>query len=301
MSRNLAIVLGAAQSRPAVAPPPGACDCHVHVFEPERFPLAPHRTYRPDVATVADLLALQEAVGLSRMVLVQPSPYGSDNACLLGALRKLEGRVRGVAVIDDATPRSVVAELHAAGVRGLRVNLETYGATDPAHAAEAIRAAATRAAEPGWHVQVHAKLALLAAIAATLRELPAPLVIDHFAYASARLGPGQPGFDVLRDLLQNGKAYVKLSAAQRISMQPDCADVAPVAQSLIAANPDRLLWGSDWPHTGEWPGAARHPDRVERFHPVDNGHALDRLWTWTRDADEVHRILVANPARLYDF
>jgi predicted TIM-barrel fold metal-dependent hydrolase len=301
VSRNAAMVLGAAQSRPEVALPPGACDCHVHIFEPERFSLGSHRTYRPDTATVADLLALQEAVGLSRMVLIQPSPYGSDNACLLDGLRKLEGRVRGVAVIDDATPSSVVAELRAAGVRGLRVNLETYGGTDPAHAAEAIRAAASRAAGLGWHVQVHAKLALLAAIAPTLRELPAPLVIDHFAYASAHLGPRQPGFDVLCGLLRSGKAYVKLSAAHRISTQPDGADVAPIAQSLIAANPDRVLWGSDWPHTGEWPGAERHPDRVERFHPVDDGRALDRLRTWTRDADEVHRILVANPARLYDF
>jgi predicted TIM-barrel fold metal-dependent hydrolase len=301
VSRNVAMVLGAAQSRPELALPPGACDCHVHIFEPERFPLASHRTYRPDTATVADLLALQEALGLSRVVLIQPSPYGSDNACLLDALRKLAGRARGVAVIDDKVSPSALAELHAAGVRGLRVNLETHGATDPALAAMAVGAAADRAAGLGWHVQVHAKLALLAAIAPTLRDLPVPLVIDHFAYASAHLGPGQPDFDVLRELLQSGKAYVKVSAAHRISTQPDCADVAPIAQSLIAANPDRVLWGSDWPHTGEWPGAARHPDRVERFHPVDDGHALDRLRTWTRDADEANRILVANPARLYDF
>jgi predicted TIM-barrel fold metal-dependent hydrolase len=301
VSRNGAIVLGAVQSRPEVAPPPGACDCHVHIFEPQRFPLASHRTYRPDTATVADLLALQEAVGLSRVVLIQPSPYGSDNACLLDALRNLNGRARGVAVIDDAVPNATLAELHAAGVRGLRVNLETYGATDPAHAAEAMRAVASRASRLGWHVQVHAKLTLLAAIAPTLEQLPAPLVIDHFAYASARLGPGQPGLDVLFGLLRSGNAYVKLSAAHRISLQPDCADVAPIAQGLIAANQDRVLWGSDWPHTGEWPGAARHPDRVERFHPVDDGQALDRLRTWTRDADEAHRILVANPARLYDF
>jgi predicted TIM-barrel fold metal-dependent hydrolase len=279
-----------------------ACDCHTHVFGPtDRFPFAPGRLYTPGAASVASLLALQQQLKLQRVVIVQPSPYGSDNACTVAALRELGNRARGVAVIDEATSDSQLQAMHAAGVRGVRLNLETGGIADPVFAENQLRWASARVAALGWHLQLYTNLALLAALQGVIRELGHPLVIDHFGGAKAALGTAQPHFDALLTLVQEGRVWVKLSAAHRISNQPDCADAAPIAQALIAANPDRMLWGSDWPHPGAKPGVPRRVDAIEDFNPVDDGRALNRLAAWARDAVTLRKILVDNPAALYQF
>ena len=295
-------ILGVTHSPPGFAVPRGACDCHTHVFGPAaRFPFAPARAYTPGEASVEDLGALQACLGLERVVVVQPSPYGDDNRCTLDALRRLGGRARGVAVLGADTPEAALRRMHAAGVRGARVNLETAGEHDPAAAGRRLRAVAARVAPFGWHVQVYAALPLLAAMGAVLRDLPVPLVVDHYGLARAADGPEQPGLEVLLGLLRDGRAYVKLSAPHRISAAPGMEDAAPIARALAGANPDRAVWGSDWPHPGALPGAARDPGRIERFHSVDDGLALRRLAAWLDDAALLRRVLVDNPARLYGF
>jgi predicted TIM-barrel fold metal-dependent hydrolase len=281
--------------------PGGACDCHVHVFEPDRFPLSSRRTYKPATATIGDLKRFLDRLRLSRVVLVQPSPYHADNRLLIEALGVLGNRARGVAVIDGTMSHADLAALHQAGIRGARVNLESFSEADTGAVAKTLQETAARVADFGWHVQIHARLGLLSAVEATLRSLPTQLVVDHFGYAATALEPDQPHLDALLRLLGEGKAYVKLSAAHRIGPADEGAAAKPVARRLIDANPDHIVWGSDWPHTGVWPNLPRHPDRIEPFHPIDDGLALKRLAHWMADSAELERVLVTNPARLYDF
>ncbi|MCG7391609.1 amidohydrolase family protein [Microvirga sp. ACRRW] len=282
--------------------PAGACDCHVHVFGPyERFPLSPHRVYMPGPAPIEDLIAHQNALGLERVVIVQPSIYGTDNSCMLHALRRLGSQARGIAVVDSGMPEPTLRELHEAGVRGLRVNLETAGVADPEAIAQHIEASAAQAAPFGWHLQVYTDLDIIATLHDRIQALPVPVVFDHFAKARAEKGQHQTGLPALLSLMRSGKAYVKLSAPRRISARPDHADAGEIARTLLKANPERLLWGSDWPHPGAWPGIPRDPNRIEPLHPDDDGLALNRLNTWMGDAALMRQILVDNPARLYGF
>jgi predicted TIM-barrel fold metal-dependent hydrolase len=300
----VSLVLGVTHSAPAFAVPAGTCDCHVHVFGPfERFPLAPDRSYTPGPASVEDLVALHRALRVDRVVIVQASPQGSDNACLVDALQRLEAigrRARGVAVIAAAPTDDKLDTMHRAGVRGVRVNLESAGQHDPVVAVHLLRDAAACVAPLGWHVQTYTTLPVIASLHDVIMSLPTPLVIDHFGLAAAARGTGQAGFDALLSLVKSGQTYVKLSAAHRISELPDCADARIIARALIDAHPGRMLWGTDWPHPGAWPGLPRTREAIERFHPVDDGNALNRLATWV-SADELQRILVDNPDRLYGF
>lgn len=284
-----------------LALPAGACDCHTHVFgTAPRYPFDPDRGYTPAAVTPAALLAQQRALGLDRVVLVQPSPHGADNACLADALAALGAmRARGVAVIDAATTEAELDRLHALGVRGVRINLHTAGRADPGQARALLAAAAARVAPRGWHVQVYTDLAVIAALEAAITALPCPLVVDHFGRSMGAGGLAQPGLDALLRLLGQGVVHVKLSAAHRLSAQPGLADMAPIARAMIAANPDRVLWGSDWPHAGIRPGLP--PDAIHPFNAIDDAAALQRLAGWAGDAAMLARILVANPARLYGF
>jgi predicted TIM-barrel fold metal-dependent hydrolase len=292
------------RSSPSFAVPPNACDCHVHVFGPvSRFPYAASRTYTPADASVEELEQLQSDLHLGRVVLVQPSVYGADNAAHVDAARRLGAKARIVAVIDAKISDAELEALHRAGTRGIRVNLHTAGIDDPSAARRLLRDAAARIAGLGWHVQTYAKLQVIAALRDEMAALPVPLVIDHFGGADAKLGPAQAGFDALLDLARSGKAYVKLSAPYRSSVaRPDFADVKPLAQALIDANPDRMVWGSDWPHPG---GSSRTEktslDEIEPFFPEDDGHTLNLLPRWAPDAALRHKILVDNPARLYGY
>jgi len=300
----MAAIRGVTHAVPAFDVPAGACDSHVHVFGPyDRFPLWDGRRYTPGPASVEDLLALQRALRLSRVVVVQASPQGTDNACLVDALQRLSAggsAARGVAVIDDATTDRELEAMHEAGVRGVRVNLESAGTYDPGVARRLLEQAAARAGRLGWHVQTYTTLPVLVSVADTIRALPAPLVIDHFGRPTAARGVDQPGFDVLLALVREGSAWVKLSGGYRISEHPDWADAAPFARALAEANPDRILWGTDWPHPGGG-GGTRSPDVLEPFFPIDDGRALNRLAEWIDDPARRRRILVDNPARLYDF
>lgn len=292
-------ILGVVHTPLGFAVPRNACDCHVHVFGPAgKFPYSPKRLYTPGDASIEDLDALHRALHIERVVVVHPSPYGTDNSCTVDAVRRFGPRARGVAVIDGTTSDAMLADMHAAGIRGVRVNLETYGESDPVVAGRLLQQAAARVAPLGWHVQTFTNLAILAALHDVIMALPATLVVDHFGRPQAAQGIAQAGFDALLALLGSSKIYVKISAPYRVSHVPHYPDAAPLARAMIAANPDRILWGSDWPH----PGGTRHdPAKIEPFRPEDDGAALNRFAGWTASAAQLQKILVDNPARLYQF
>lgn len=284
--------------------PRGGCDCHVHVVgDPLRFPMAIGRVYTPPPASADALLDLQRALRLDRVIIVQPSFYGTDNAAILDAIRQLgPGRARGVAVIDETMPPGSLEAMRTAGVRGIRVNLETAGEVDPALAARRLGTAIGQAQARGWHIQLYTRLSVIASMAGEFAGSPVPLVFDHFAGAQGAMGPAQPGFDALLTLVRSGKAYVKISGAYRASKAaPTYDDVAPLAKALVAANPDRVLWGSDWPHTDPTRLPDRVPTDVTPFLSIDDGMMLNQLSRWVPDAALRRKILVDNPGRLYGF
>ncbi len=281
--------------------PAGSCDCHTHVFlDTGEFPLWPARRYTPPLASIEALAAWHDRLGLQRVVIVQPSVYGPDNSSTLHALRVLGAqRARGVAVIDDDTTEDELDTLHAAGVRGVRVNLEVHGESDAARSAAQTVRTAERVASRGWHVQMYASLPLLAACSPTLAALPVPVVLDHFAGADTRRDADHAGIAQVLKLVESGKAYVKLSAPYRCSSQADYRELKPLARMLIRANPDRMLWGSDWPHPR--PDSTPDAQGIHAPHVVDLAFVLEQLRDWAGDDSTLHKILVDNPARAYAF
>ena len=283
--------------------PAGACDTHTHVFgDPQRFPFAAARAYTPEPASIAEMRALHGALHTQRVVIVHPSVYGTDNSCTLDGMKQLGAIVRGIAVIDEKTPESALDEMDRAGMRGIRVNLETSGQSDPAVARQRFQEAVDRIKRrTKWHIQVYTRLSVIEAIKEQVRAAPMPVVFDHFGGAQAALGVSQPGFDTLLNLVRTGKAYVKISAPYRSStMPPDYADVAPLAKALIAANSQRILWGSDWPHPAS-PVAHRPVTEVTPLWQVDDGRIFNQLPIWAPDEKVRKTILVENPAKLYGF
>ena len=283
------------------AMPKNACDCHVHIFgDPRRFPFSASRTYTPEGASVNELQELHRTLHIERVVIVQPSVYGTDNSCTLDALKQIGKRARGIAVIDDQTSRKALDEMDRAGIRGVRINLGTTGQNDPVVARQRLRAALEQIKGRDWHIQMYMKLALITDLSEQIDAAPAPIVFDHFGGAQGALGVEQPGFNTLLSLIRSGKVYVKISGAYRASTQgPNYADVAPLAHALIAANPKQILWGSDWPHPQTV--ARSKPTDISPLLPIDDGRLLNLLALWVPDAALRKTILVDNPAKLYGF
>lgn len=284
--------------------PRGACDCHVHIQDPAKFPYVANRVYTPPPASVEELEGLQRALKLERVVVVQPSIYGTDNACTLDAVRRLGARARAVVVIGEQTSRSELQEMNGIGARGVRLNLETStaGAFDPGRAKALLDRVAEQISGLNWHVQFYTRPSIIAGLKDHLAHAPFPVVFDHFARAAAQQGPGQPGFDAVLDLVKAGRAYVKISGAYRVSERaPDYADATPLAQALVAANPDRIIWGTDWPHPNSDFGRGKPLTEIAPPFPIDDGLLLNQLAQWVPDAAVRRKILVDNPARLYGF
>jgi len=281
-------------SRPKVAPPPDACDTHAHVFGPAaRFPYADDRSYTPPDAPLEKYLGMLDAIGFARGVLVQGSAHGRDNSAMLDAPARRPDRLRGVAVADaDVTPVTL-REWHRLGVRALRFNhffrdgqLHYRGGV-PLSAAQTL---APVMAELGWHLQLWIDVKDLPETIPVLRSFGLPVVIDHMGRTDARAGTATAGFQSLLRALSDGWCWAKLSGAHRLSRDaPDYPEARPFHQALVAANPERLVWGGDWPHP-----------RVEGEMP-DAGHLFELFQAWTPDLPTRHRILVGNPAKLYGF
>jgi predicted TIM-barrel fold metal-dependent hydrolase len=291
----------------------GACDCHTHVFGPAaRYPYATPRHYTPGDASVEEMLALHAELGVERVVIVQPSPYGADNRCTLDAVARLNAggadRARAVVVVDDQATAQTLRAMHAAGARGVRINLETHGSNDVALARAMLQDIAGRVADLGWHVQMFTNPRVIVSLADVIDRLPVPVVLDHHAGIQVADPSHQDKLAALMDLVAGGNAYVKLSAPHRASSMPDRidgrtddghADVKPLAEAFMRCRPDRMVWGTDWPHPGAWPGVKRDPDAIEPFHPIDDAAALQRLRRWIPDAARFAAVLAENPARLY--
>ena len=282
--------------------PAGACDCHTHIHgDTAKYPFFAGRTYTPEPALPEEMAALHKAIRMQRVVIVTPSVYGTDNSATLYGMKARGADARGVAVIDDKTPESELDAMGRAGIRGIRLNLATAGTNDPAVGRQRFQEAAARMKSRMWHIQMNTNLAMIAALKDLVSASPVPVVFDHFGGAQAERGTQQPGFADLVELVRSGKAYVKISAAYRSSKHaPDYGDVAPLAQALIAANADRIVWGTDWPHpNGSQPG--KKPTDLFPFFDIDDARLLNQLPVWAPDAAVRRKILVENPARLYGF
>lgn len=270
-------------------PPAKACDAHCHIFGPgDRFPYAADRAYTPPDAGIDDFEVLQQRLGLSRAVFVQASCHGTDNSAMVDALRRGDGRYAGVAMIDATFSDQQIADLHAAGVRGTRFNFVAHlgGGPDLDDYWRVVRRVATF----GWHVVLHFDAADLPSYTELLAAMPTPYVIDHMARVDATQGLDQVPFRQLLELMADERCWVKISGAERLTDggAPPYDDVTPFARAVIAAAPDRVLWGTDWPH----PNVRHMPD---------DGDLLDHLADVVPDESTRTQILVANPERLYDF
>jgi predicted TIM-barrel fold metal-dependent hydrolase len=281
-------------SRPRTPLPPGACDTHAHVFGPaDRFPYADDRSYTPPDAPLEKYLGMLDAIGFARGVLVQGSAHGRDNSAMLDALSRQPDRLRGIAVADADISADELRALNKGGVRGLRFNhffrdgqLHYRGGV-PLSVAEKL---APVMAKLGWHLQLWIDVKDLPDTVPVLKAIGRPVVIDHMGRTDARAGTATPGFQSLLRLLGDGGCWVKVSGAHRLSRSaPDYPDSRPFHEALVRANPDRLLWGSDWPHP-----------RMEGEMP-DAGRLFELFQQWTPDEATRRRILADNPARLYDF
>jgi len=283
------------------AVPSGACDCHTHIIgDPAKFPFAANRVYTPEPASPEEMSALHRALHIQRVVIVTPSFYGTDNSATLYGMKARGPNARGIAVIDEKTSAADLNAMHRAGIRGIRLNLATLGQNDARVARRLFQSSVGRVRHLKWHIQMYAVMTVITGINDLVEASPVPVVFDHFGGAQASLGLTQPGWNDLVDLVRSGKAYVKLSAAYRASTQPpDYPDVAPFAKALVAANPDRILWGTDWPHTNSTSSAPA--TEVTPLLAIDDARLLNQFAAWVPDAAVRKRILVDNPARLYGF
>lgn len=275
---------------PAHRLPPGATDAHCHVFGPATlFPYALDRSYTPPDAPVEALRALHARLGISRAVIVHASCHGTDNTVTLAAIAASDGAYRGVANVEPDITDAELAALHAGGIRGIRFNFVKHlgGVPDAA----VIETMSRRIAPLGWHIVLHFDAEDIPAQQDMLAKITVPFVIDHMGRVRASQGLAQQPFQLLLALVRdNPLAWVKICGAERVSAgKRPFLDAIPFAQALIATAPDRLLWGTDWPHPN-----------ITQDMPND-GELVDLFYQFTADAAIQRQILVDNPARLYGF
>jgi D-galactarolactone isomerase len=270
---------------PKTRAPANACDCHMHIYN-SKFPIAPSATLKPADALPSDYKLLQKRIGTTRNVIVTPSTYGTDNSATLDGMAQLAPNVRGVAVVDTSVSDAELKRLHGLGMRGTRFNLVQAGATT----VEMLEPLAKRIHDLGWHIQINAKPELIVEIEPLLMRLPTPLVFDHLAHVPRDQGVNSAAYKTMRKLIDQGRTWVKLSGAYQDTKvgPPTYADATPIAQAYVKAAPDRMVWGSDWPH----PTEKDKPDDAVLF---------DLLAVWVPDEATRNRILVQNPEALYGF
>jgi predicted TIM-barrel fold metal-dependent hydrolase len=267
-----------------------------------QFPYFSGRVYTPQTALPEEMAALHNTLGIQRVVIVTPSVYGTDNLATIYGMKARGADARGIAVIDEKTSDSDLDRMNQAAVRGIRLNLTTGGSPDPHTGRQRFQVAIERLRGRNWHLQVLTDLTMISALRDLVAVSPIPVVFDHFGGAEASRGLLQPGFSDLVEMVRLGRAYVNISAAYRCStLGPDYPDVAPLAQALIGANPDRILWGTDWPHPNSVTPPGRKPTEVTPLFQIDDGRLMNQLAVWAPTAILRKKILVDNPTRLYGF
>lgn len=279
----------AGSQRPSLIVPDYACDAHLHIYDP-RFPEVADAASALERATVAQYQLLQQRLGTYRAVIVTPRSYGTDNRVTVDAIAQLgQNRARGVAVLSSDASDEAMDELDRAGIRGVRFSL--YTPKNAAVSFEMVEPLAKRIMRLGWHLQLHWTADQFVEYAEMLKRLPCPLVIDHMGRLPQPLGLKHAAVGLIEHLLGRGNTWIKLSGAyldSQIGESQGFSDVDAVARHWIACAPDRLVWGSDWPHPTE-------------THKPDDAKMLDRLGIWTKDQAVIEKILVHNPAELYGF
>ncbi len=277
--------------RPKFVAPPRACDTHCHIFgPPDKFPYAGTRRYTPPAAPLKHYLMMLDAIGLERGVVVQPNGHGTDNSVSLDAIANSAGRLRGVGRIDDDTSDAELERMHDGGIRGIRFEFVRgrAGSADMALFERMIE----RIRPFGWHVELHVDPDVLVEYADWFRRLDVVSVVDHFARLQVSDGLDQPAFVLLLELMRRDNYWVKISGADQRTKAPwPYADVAPFAHALIEAAPDRVIWGTNWPHSNIF----------EPGHTPNDGLLLDLMPDFAPDEAVRNRILVENPARLFEF
>lgn len=272
---------------PGFAVPADACDCHAHVIGPlTLFPLQLERSYTPPEAPLTAYRHMLSTLGLQRGVLVQPSIFGTDNSCMLQALARHRNTLRGIAAVDPTIDDTSLDSLARDGIKGVRLNMLFKGGVPVDH----LETLARRIERLQWHLELLIDIRTLPALAPRLARLPVDIVIDHLGHMPASEGVRHAGFKALLSLVRSGRCWVKLSGAYRVSTSgAPFHDTLPLAQALVEADPTRLVWGSDWPHT------------AIAGHMVNDGDLLDLLALWVPEPRLRRLILVENPARLYGF
>jgi predicted TIM-barrel fold metal-dependent hydrolase len=271
--------------------PPGTIDTHAHIFGPAtRYPWNPKRGYTPPDALPDAYEALHAALGVARGVLTQPSVYGTDNSCMLDYAARHPKRMRAVVAVDPAITDAALEAMHAQGARGIRVNIADPGG-NPFSSFSEIEAFAHRLKLLGWHIEFLLHVNDLGDWAQAIRRLPVDISIGHLGYMPTSLGVTHPAFQSFLGMLDDGRCWVKLTAPYRITglKAVPYADVTPFAQALVTRRPDRIVWGTDWPHP------------ICPISMPNDGHLTDHLADWVPDAATRQMVLVANPERLYDF
>ena len=278
--------------RPDLLMPAGATDCHAHICGPESiFPYSDQRIYTPPDALLTDYWALLNTLGIDRAVLIQPSIYGADNRAMLAALRAYPKTLRGVAVVDLDVTDAEIQMLHEAGVRGLRCNIVDLAVAKGQLPLAMLKTLAGRIAHLGWHLEFLMHVNEFPQLGTLLHDFPVEIVVGHFGYVPTQQGTADPGFQNLCAMMREGRAWVKLTGAYRISGEsaPPYADVNPFAHALLKANPERIVWGTDWPHV-----------MVKGVMPND-ADLCNALGNWIEDPVLLKKILVRNPENLYGF
>jgi D-galactarolactone isomerase len=287
MGQQQSVPNSAGSAPPKLQAPAGAVDCHMHIYDP-RFPEPPNKRPSPQNATVAHYRLLQKRNGTTRVVVVQPRAYATDNRVTVDALAQLGSNARGVAVLHPTVTDAELKAFDAAGIRGIRFSLGE--AATSVVRVDMIEPLAKRIAPMGWHVQLHAPGDLIAEQADLLRRLPTTLVIDHLGRFPPGVGLAHPASKVILGLLEKGRTWVKLAGAYFNSTggPPDYPGAEKIAQAWVKAAPERVVWGSDWPH----PSETTKPDDAQLF---------DLLSVWVPDEATRHKVLVTNPEKLYGF
>jgi 2-pyrone-4,6-dicarboxylate lactonase len=283
--------------KPVFTPPPKSCDAHFHVFgPPERFPFVTAHEYTPPAAPLEHYLKMIAVIGIERAVVVQPSVHGLDNSATLDAIKNSNGKFLGVARIDDTTTRDELRRLHEGGIRGVRFNLLDRPRGNVK--LDVLDRCIENIVDLGWSIDLHIDTKSLVEQEKRIRSMPVPVVIDHMARVIPAAGLKQPAFQLLLDLLKLEHVWVKVSGADKICNTMVHAyfglpfvEVIPYARAVIAAAPDRVIWGSDWPHSNNFtPG-----------HTPNDGDLIDLFAQFAADEETRKRIFVDNPAALYGF
>lgn len=278
--------------KPKLKLPPRACDCHAHIMGPKaRYAYSPARVYTPPDCLLPDYLKMLGTIGVERAVLVQPSVYGTDNTVMLDAMKAAGNRLRGVAVVAEDISDTELKQLDAAGVRGVRVNIVDVKDRKPGTLPmESLKRLAQRVAPLGWHMEFLMHADEFPDLDQAFADFPVAIVLGHLGYLNIGRQADDPGFQALLRLARSGKAWVKLTGPYRITRSPlPYSETAPFAKALLDANPERIIWGTDWPHV-----------MLKGTMPND-GELADLLSEWLPDARTREQVLVRNPAKLYGF